>query len=150
MLPHRGASLLLAGAALNPPEGEAAAVFAADHPMLPGHFPAIAVVPGVLLLEAAAQLGGLIITQMITAHQVGAAAGRIGVLSAVRKALFHHPLFPGQTLTLAAKVRAIQDFMMVSAVGRLGEAKIFDCDLVLAAAPADALHRLAPPQRHDP
>jgi 3-hydroxymyristoyl/3-hydroxydecanoyl-(acyl carrier protein) dehydratase len=59
--------------------------FAADHPALPGHFPGMPIVPGVLLLDAA-----------IHAHEC---EGRS--VQGVASAKFLQPVGPGQALVLA-------------------------------------------------
>jgi 3-hydroxyacyl-[acyl-carrier-protein] dehydratase len=61
-----------------------------------GHFPSVPIMPGVLILEALAQTGGILV------HQKGF-GGKIAVLLNIEKAKFRHPVFPGDVLFLHAK-----------------------------------------------
>ena len=61
-----------------------------------GHFPGVPIMPGVLILEALAQSGGILI------HQKGNTK-RIALLLNVANAKFRHPVKPGDILHLHAK-----------------------------------------------
>ncbi|HRW58742.1 MAG TPA: 3-hydroxyacyl-ACP dehydratase FabZ [Chlamydiales bacterium] len=61
-----------------------------------GHFPCIPVMPGVLILEALAQTGGILV------HQKGFVS-KIAVLLNVAKAKFRAPVVPGSVLQLHVK-----------------------------------------------
>ena len=65
---------------------ESTLVFAADHPAFPGHFPALPVVPGVLLLDA-----------MLHAVESSGA----GVVTEIAAAKFLRPVTPDQVLALS-------------------------------------------------
>jgi len=67
-----------------------------NEPFFVGHFPNEPIMPGVLLLEALAQTGGVLV------HQKGF-GGKIAVLLNVEKAKFRHPVLPGDVLYLHAK-----------------------------------------------
>ena len=58
-----------------------------------GHFPGVPIMPGVLILEALAQTGGVFI------HQKGY-GDKIALLLTVNNAKFRKPAMPGDTLTL--------------------------------------------------
>ncbi len=60
-----------------------------------GHFPDVPIMPGVLILEALAQTGGILI------HQRGN-DGKIAVLLNINNAKFRRPVVPGDVLTLHA------------------------------------------------
>ncbi|MBS3903782.1 MAG: 3-hydroxyacyl-ACP dehydratase FabZ [Simkania sp.] len=60
-----------------------------------GHFPGVPIMPGVLVLEAMAQTGGILI------HQKGHIE-RTAVLMTVNNAKFRRPVQPGDTLHLHA------------------------------------------------
>jgi 3-hydroxymyristoyl/3-hydroxydecanoyl-(acyl carrier protein) dehydratase len=69
---------------------EAQVSFAADHPAFPGHFPALPIVPGVLLLDAVLHLhaqAGLEVTEIAAAK-------------------FLRPVGPGQSVTVACDTGA--------------------------------------------
>mgnify|MGYP001606289747 CR=1 FL=1 len=58
LLPHRDHALFLLDAVVEGPHVTGTACWADSHPHLTGHFPGLPIVPGVFLIEAAAQLGG--------------------------------------------------------------------------------------------
>lgn len=58
-----------------------------------GHFPDAPIMPGVLILEALAQTGAVLVHLMNHAE-------KIAVLLNVNQAKFRHPVRPGDTLTL--------------------------------------------------
>ncbi|NGX47578.1 MAG: 3-hydroxyacyl-[acyl-carrier-protein] dehydratase FabZ [Chlamydiae bacterium] len=60
-----------------------------------GHFPGIPIMPGVLILEALAQTGGILV------HQKSQNA-KIALLLSVNNAKFRRPVVPGDVLTLQA------------------------------------------------
>jgi len=61
-----------------------------------GHFPGVPIMPGVLILEALAQTGGVLV------HQKGYSE-KIAVLLNINNAKFRKPVVPGDVLTLHAK-----------------------------------------------
>ena len=60
-----------------------------------GHFPGVPIMPGVLILEALAQTGGILV------HQKGYSE-KIAVLLNINNAKFRKPVVPGDVLTLHA------------------------------------------------
>lgn len=67
-----------------------------NEPFFQGHFPGAPIMPGVLLLEALAQTGGVLV------HQKGYNK-KIAVLLNVTSAKFRKPVFPGDVVHLHAK-----------------------------------------------
>ena len=67
-----------------------------NEPFFQGHFPGAPIMPGVLILEALAQTGGILV------HQKGHDK-KIAVLLNVTNAKFRRPVTPGDVLTLHAK-----------------------------------------------
>lgn len=67
-----------------------------NEPFFQGHFPGVPIMPGVLILEALAQTGGILV------HQKGYVK-KIAVLLNVANAKFRKPVFPGDALYLHAK-----------------------------------------------
>ena len=68
----------------------------ANEPFFQGHFPGAPIMPGVLLLEALAQAGGILV------HQKGYDK-KIAVLLNITSAKFRRPVLPGDVLYLHAK-----------------------------------------------
>lgn len=67
-----------------------------NEPFFQGHFPGAPIMPGVLILEALAQAGGILV------HQKGYNK-KIAVLLNVNSAKFRKPVTPGDALMLHAK-----------------------------------------------
>ena len=67
-----------------------------NEPFFQGHFPGVPIMPGVLILEALAQTGGILV------HQKGYVK-KIAVLLNVTGAKFRKPVLPGDALLLYAK-----------------------------------------------
>jgi len=67
-----------------------------NEPFFQGHFPGMPIMPGVLILEALAQTGGILV------HQKGYTK-KIAVLLNVTNAKFRKPVLPGDVLHLHAK-----------------------------------------------
>jgi 3-hydroxyacyl-[acyl-carrier-protein] dehydratase len=67
-----------------------------NEPFFQGHFPHVPIMPGVLILEALAQTGGILV------HQKGYDK-KIAVLLNVSEAKFRRPVVPGDILHLHAK-----------------------------------------------
>lgn len=67
-----------------------------NEPFFQGHFPGAPIMPGVLILEALAQTGGVLV------HQKGHVK-KIAVLLNVTSAKFRKPVVPGDLLLLHAK-----------------------------------------------
>ena len=72
-----------------------------NEPFFSGHYPGTPIMPGVLIVEAMAQLGGLLMSQKLE-H-----TGKIAVLLSLDKVKLRHPVTPGDQLILEAEaVRA--------------------------------------------
>ncbi len=67
-----------------------------NEPFFQGHFPDAPLMPGVLILEALAQAGGILV------HLRGNNRDKIAVLLSITNAKFRHPARPGDVLVLKA------------------------------------------------
>lgn len=97
-LPHRGQALFVRAAEVQGDTVVGEADWSLEHAVLQGHFPGRPVVPGVFLIEAAAQLGGVWIART---HPQRSA---LGVLASVRRALIHRLVAPGERLRYRLQV----------------------------------------------
>ncbi len=67
----------------------------ANEQFFQGHFPGVPIMPGVLVLEALAQAGGILVHQKGQSH-------KIAVLLNINNAKFRRPVVPGDVLMLHA------------------------------------------------
>ncbi len=69
-----------------------------NEPFFQGHFPGMPIMPGVLQLEAMAQVGGLLM------NQVAGTDGQIPFFMGIDKAKFRRPVTPGDQLMIEVKI----------------------------------------------
>jgi 3-hydroxyacyl-[acyl-carrier-protein] dehydratase len=84
------------------------ATFLADSFVFQGHFPAQPIVPGVMIIEAGAQVAAAGLRAGDMRARV-AASGRVGVLMAIRKCFFRQPVLPGDRLAYEVRTRQIAE-----------------------------------------
>jgi 3-hydroxyacyl-[acyl-carrier-protein] dehydratase len=75
----------------------------ANEPHFTGHFPGFPVMPGVLIIEAMAQVAGILVAK-IAPHT----RGRIMFLASVEEAKFRKPVVPGDQLRLEMKLMKLK------------------------------------------
>jgi 3-hydroxyacyl-[acyl-carrier-protein] dehydratase len=83
-------------------------VFSPDEEYFRDHFPGYPIVPGVLLLESMAQLGGRLL-DATTREQTGVEV--LPVLATVREARFQQPVRPGERLDVAVEILSLKESM---------------------------------------
>ena len=99
-----------------------------DEPFLRGHFPGHPLFPGVLLLEASAQLAG---TVAQCDPQIGALPGL--KLTALRNAKITGTAKPGETILFEAEVTGrLANLIQARATGSVGGRVVLQVDLTLA------------------
>jgi 3-hydroxyacyl-[acyl-carrier-protein] dehydratase len=128
LLPHRGHALFVREAEVEGSTVRGTCDWDAAHPHLQGHFPDYPIVPGVFLVEAAAQLAGV----LIAAGNPGQPG--VGLLAGVRRTLVHSPVAPGDTVTYELDVRANPGGIFdIKGVGRFADgSKAISLDLIIA------------------
>lgn len=134
LLPHRGHALFVASAEVDGDTVRGECVWQREHPHLDGHFPQMPIVPGVFLIEAGAQLAGV----LIAARHPGERG--LGMLAGVRRTLVHRPVLPGDRIHFELDVRANPGGMFdAKGTGRFADGgKAVTLDLMVAVrAPAD-------------
>ena len=136
-IPHKGHAFFLCDAEVEGWSVRGTASWVATHPHLQGHFPGMPIVPGVYLVEAAAQLAGV---------AIHCAAGdsrpaEIGVLAGVRKSSFHRFVVPGQRVQFDLQVKAVpaSAMYMASGTGHVDGAKVLTVDLTIASVAKDKM-----------
>jgi len=70
-----------------------------NEPFFQGHFPDYPIMPGVLVVEAMAQAGGVIMT-----HELPDRAQKLVVFTGIERAKFRRPVVPGDQLRIEVEV----------------------------------------------
>lgn len=98
LLPHRYPFLLVDRVLEFTPNTAITAIknVTINEPFFQGHFPGAPVMPGMLILEALAQAGGVLIAKSMD----GPLGDRLFMFTGVEKARFRRPVVPGDQLTL--------------------------------------------------
>ncbi|MBN2445175.1 MAG: 3-hydroxyacyl-ACP dehydratase FabZ, partial [Phycisphaerae bacterium] len=97
-----------------------------------GHFPAKPVMPGVLIIEAMAQLGGILLSQKLE-H-----TGKVAVLLSLDKVKFRRPVTPGDQLILEAHaIRVKARTGQVYCEARVGEEHVAEASIRFMLVDAD-------------
>ncbi|NKB89850.1 MAG: 3-hydroxyacyl-ACP dehydratase FabZ [Acidobacteria bacterium] len=107
-LPHRYPFLLVDRVIEHVPGERLVAIknVTINEPFFNGHFPGNPVMPGVLIVEAMAQAGALLVKG--SQHGGASLADKYLYLAGVDKARFRRPVVPGDQLRLEAETKAIR------------------------------------------
>jgi 3-hydroxyacyl-[acyl-carrier-protein] dehydratase len=136
ILPHRYPFLLVDRVLeLNLEQNEIVALknLTMNEPFFQGHFPGAPIMPGVLILEALAQTGGILV------HQKGYDK-KIAVLLNVANAKFRKPVMPGDALLLYAKgVHISGNGGKIKAKAMIGQVLAVEAELSFALVDKDQL-----------
>jgi beta-hydroxyacyl-ACP dehydratase FabZ len=69
-----------------------------NEPFFQGHFPGQPIMPGVLIIEAMAQVGGILAVRTAEAREGGPIGPKLTYFMGIDKAKFRRPVGPGDTL----------------------------------------------------
>ena len=132
ILPHRYPFLLVDRILELEPGKRAVGVrnVTANEPFFQGHFPLRAIMPGVLIIEAMAQVGGVMILS-VEEHR-----GKLAYLGTVDGVKFRRPVVPGDTLTMETELLRIRGNMgRVRCTARVGDQSAAEAEIMFALVP---------------
>jgi UDP-3-O-[3-hydroxymyristoyl] N-acetylglucosamine deacetylase/3-hydroxyacyl-[acyl-carrier-protein] dehydratase len=88
-----------------------------NEPFFQGHWPGRPIMPGVLIIEAMAQAGGVLIAATVDRN------GRVAMLTSVTDVKLRRPVVPGDQLRLEVQAERIrQNSASVTGIARIGDA----------------------------
>jgi len=135
LLPHRYPFLLVDRVAEFEPNKRIVGIknVTINEPFFQGHFPGHPVMPGVLVIEALAQAGG-ILTQL--SHQSGA-EGKLFYLVKIDNAKFSKMVVPGDQLVLQVELkRTIRNMALYQGIARVDGEQVACADILCAEVKA--------------
>jgi len=140
-IPHRVPFIFVESAeVLGPHDISGICSWKADNPIFAGHFPEFPVVPGVLIVEAAAQLTGVLIAYNAEQRGISSngsdSADMVGMLIGIKRASFHRPVFPGNRLMFKVSLGSALGGMVSASAEGYSESddKTVKCELSVAVA----------------
>lgn len=104
LLPHRYPFLLVDRVIEYVPGERAVGIknVTVNEPYFQGHFPGRPIMPGVLIVEAMAQVGGVVLTQLPDA------AGKLSLFAGIDKVRFRRPVIPGDQLIMTVELLSVK------------------------------------------
>ncbi len=138
-LPHRYPMLLVDRVEALEPGVSARGVkcVSVNEPYMAGHFPDFPIMPGVLIVDALAQLGGIMLRTRATdapGAEAATQASRPGVLAAIQRMRFFKPVLPGDRLELRVQlVKTFGGVHQVRVEASVGDATAAAGELLLAS-----------------
>jgi beta-hydroxyacyl-ACP dehydratase FabZ len=126
ILPHRY-PFLLVDRVLELEEGRILALknVTVNEPHFPGHFPGVPVMPGVLIVEAMAQAGGVLML-----HDVPDRHSKLIYFTGIDNCRFRRPVLPGDQLLLEVTLlRRRSRFAVLKGVARVGDEVAAEAEL---------------------
>ena len=105
ILPHRYPMLLIDRVIELDPGNSCKAIknITANEPVFQGHFPQMSVMPGVMIVEAMAQVGGIVI-HSVTSEEV--VKQSLVFFAGIEKSRFRYPVVPGDQVILTTMAKA--------------------------------------------
>ncbi len=132
ILPHRFPFLLVDRILELEPGKRAVGIknVTANEPFFQGHFPQRAIMPGVLIIEALAQVGGIMILS-VEEHR-----GKLAYLGTVDGVKFRRPVVPGDTLEIETELLRIRGNMgRVRCATRVSGQDVAEAEIMFALVP---------------
>jgi 3-hydroxyacyl-[acyl-carrier-protein] dehydratase len=90
-----------------------------------GHFPGCAITPAVIIIEAMAQVGGILLLSMVENR------GKLALFAGIDKTRFRQPVVPGDTLVTEVAMLDARGFRgRIKAVGRVNGKVVADGEMM--------------------
>ena len=103
-----------------------------DEPFFTGHFPDYPIMPGVLILEAMAQTGGILILMQYPEHK-----GKRFYFAALDNARFRKPVRPGDQLVMKVKLKKLRGgFFKMLGEAFVDNALVAEAEMIANTEPA--------------
>ena len=97
-----------------------------NEPFFQGHFPGHPIMPGVLIIEAMAQAGGVLLLTSVDDPR-----GKLVFFSGIDAARFRRPVLPGDVLTLECELIKLRGpIAKMRGIARVGDEKVAEADLM--------------------
>ena len=129
ILPHRYPFLLVDRILALEPGKRAVGLknITVNEPFFQGHFPQRSIMPGVLIIEIMAQVGGVMILS-VEEHQ-----GKLAYIGTVDNAKFRRPVVPGDTLEVEVELLRLRgNAGKVKCVARVGGEEAAEAEIMFA------------------
>ena len=98
-----------------------------DEPFFQGHFPGHPIMPGVLIIEAMAQVGG------VGALNIKTNLGKLAYFLSIDNARFRKPVLPGDTLRIEVDLlKSKLNVMKVHGIAKVQDDVVAEADLMFA------------------
>lgn len=138
MLPHRYPFLLIDRILEIEPGKSIAALknVTVNEPFFQGHFPEFRVMPGVLVVEAMAQAGGVLLYKSIPDPE-----GKLVFLSKLDNIKFRKPVVPGDQIRLEAEIVKLKSRVChIKAKAIVGQNVVTEGDIMASLADLEGLN----------
>ncbi len=138
LLPHRYPFLLVDRVIAFEPGSSITAIknVTINEPFFQGHFPGAPIMPGMLILEALAQAGGVLVSKSLD----GPLGDRIFMFTGVEKAKFRRPVVPGDQLVLRCyDLKRRMALCKMRAEASVGDVIVAEAELSAAVADKKSL-----------
>ena len=98
-----------------------------NEPFFQGHFPGKAIMPGVLLIEVMAQVGGVMMLT-VPEHR-----GKLAYIASIEKAKFRRPVLPGDVLISEVELLKVRgDMGRVRCTARVSGQVVAEAEIMFA------------------